>query len=450
MARATLFATFFCLIVGAAGQDGGAGDACQAQLGQAQGELAQMQQQLMAAAQQLGQKVDRSELEKVQAELAAAKAQLAQMVDSKHLDQAKADLETCKTRAAAEPPAQVVSIVGAAKAAWGVASNGVTQLLDQTEVDEQLYEQATKHYGTAKDLASDLVEKARAVDYASLAQEVQKHELYTTHVSPNLEKVTTALKPHWDQHAAPLLEKVQEQATPVLKQAQEHYDVASKKVQEEVVPVLTKQSTQALDTISEAPVHLEKASSSLDKLIDPVFAFLAKLSPSHAGSLPTGVVDRILFLLLCTFFGYQLFFVFRRSFVVTLKLTRLSVKVNWTLFRWLLLKPLRLFFKVFWLCVWFGTFFHCCGLCTRRKATNGKTNGNGQAPAATLEELEGLMEQAKKEKKLEAAAKELVKLMKSAKPLSTPKKMKGKVVTKEVLTKAVAKFKDLNASKLGL
>lgn len=469
-ARVSVLVALLCSLVGAAGEDAG----CSAQLAQVQGELADAQKQLLAASQMFAQKVDKAEVDKVQAqlntvtaereqsaaalatataELKTVRGQLAQMVEKAHLETAQAELETCKNKPPPVPPAQAISVSGAAHAAWSVASDGVTHLLDQTDVDDQVYEHATKHYGTVKELASDMFNKATSVDVATLVQDLQKHELYTTHVSPNLEKVTTAVKPHWDQHAAPLLDKAQEHAGPVLKQVQEHYAIASKKVQEEVVPVLRTQSTQALDAISEAPVHVEKATSYVDKLLAPIFTFLAKLSPSHAGSLPTGIVDRILFLLLCTFFTYQLFFIVRRLLKITFRVTRVTVKVNLFATRVFVLLPISLMYKVFRLMMCFVTLFYCCGLCRRKKAADKKTNGingNGKVAAATEAELTSLLEEAKKEKKLEAAAKQFVKLMNSAQPLSNPKKLSGKVVTKEVLKKVVGKYKELDAKKLGL
>lgn len=367
-----------------------------------------------------------------------------------------------KCGVAAEP----FSFFGAAKRSWGIGGEVVQHLLGQTEVDDKLAETAAVHYGKAKALTADVVDKVSSVDYANLHKDLQAHPVYVQHVAPHVETVAKTAQPYVDQYVSPALEKANVHLEPALKTAKETFSAAEKKIREDVVPELKRQGSKAYDTVADAPTHVEKAQSALHNLVSPVFDTVHRVAPEHSKELPRHPVDRLLLLIVCLFVAYHLLFWHFRALKITYFLTKLAVKLTWLVFRMCMI-PFYVAWRIFCFFVWVFTLFGCCGkVGGRSKAKElataaekqGKKNGsgkeepktNGSAATTTAAEISDLLEAAKKEGKLEAAAKELVKKVKSGQALTAPKKLKDKKVTKDACTKAFAKFKELDTKKLGL
>jgi len=135
---------------------------------------------------------------------------------------------------------------------------------------------------------------------------------------------------------------------------------------------------------------------------------------------------------------------------------KLAMKI---LLRWALAKMLSYFF-------WFATGFYCCGVCRSRKKANKVTevekNGKDKAgeksngatqKKATAEELTHLLETSKKKDKLDLAVKLLVSLAGTGKPINGknfPDTVQGKLLEKDVLKKALGRFKEVDLKKLKL
>lgn len=86
--------------------------------------------------------------------------------------------------------------------------------------------------------------------------------------------------------------------------------------------------------------------------------------------------------------------------------------------------------------------------CADAKAEPKNTNGKKQP--ATLKELVQMLEKSQEKGKLSDGATRLAAAAKDGKALQAPEDMKGKVVTKDVLKKALGNFKDVDMKKLGL
>jgi len=346
------------------------------------------------------------------------------------------------------------SPVGAATQAWKLGKKGVHELLDKISVDEKFVHAAAVVVRKAGDLTAGIWEKASNVNYASYMQAIKTNEIYLTRIAPHIDAAAKKAEPFMNQYVGPAVEHAGKACA-----------AAAKTIEKDVLPVLKQKSVQAAGMIYEAPNYLGAAQSWLDQLTAPMFDAFARVAPEYASAMPEHPVDRVIFLFVSLFFGYHLFVLMLRLGRIVVFLARLCFKIFWAIVRFFVLLPLRVALKMCGIFLWFGTCFCCCGLCRRKRnveklkveATRQTDESNAKMEAkqsgatpkasgtlATVDEVVKLLELGKKDKKLESAAKQLASLVRSGKALSSPKSMAGKTVTKDVFTKAVGKFKELN------
>eukprot|EP00928_Gymnodinium_smaydae_P080905 TRINITY_DN64508_c0_g1_i1.p1 TRINITY_DN64508_c0_g1~~TRINITY_DN64508_c0_g1_i1.p1 ORF type:complete len:369 (+),score=112.20 TRINITY_DN64508_c0_g1_i1:104-1210(+) len=334
----------------------------------------------------------------------------------KDLAAAKASLASCKS----EP----LSVVSAASGAYSFGADVVGNLLEKTSVDEQVADIVSDGLGKAKTAGAGVADTVMSVDYAGYVNKLKSHELYKTHVEKHLQPVL-------DQYVHPALEKAKSHVGPSLESVKTA-------------------GNQAFGMASEqAPKAFEQAGSQANSVLSKAFEKLAQVFPGYAGSFPESLMDRVLFLFLGTFLTYHLLMLALWALRINVKLAGVCMKLAKFAFFLAVTLPFRIVGFFFWI----GTGFYCCGLC-RRKAKkvaeeSSSATAKGEKPA-TVDELKKLLDNAKKEKKLEAAVKQLLSLAKGGKAMTAPKNMEGKKVTKEILKQAVGKFKELDAKKLGL
>jgi hypothetical protein len=318
-------------------------------------------------------------------------------------------------------------------------------LLAQTTLDEQLAEKLSTHYGQAKDFTYDALDKVSSADYAKHLETLKSHEVYVTHIAPHVDTATKVAQPYIDEYVNPAMEKANTYIAPALKTAKD-----------DILPKLASGGSQALDSLSQAPQHLEKAGSFLDRILDRIFEKAARIAPKKADVLPTSTIDRLLWLFFTVWFSYHLFFLVKFLLRVCLYLTGTSVKLTVSTIRVAMI-PVKIVRMLLGLWLWLGTCFYCCGLCRRKKAVadlskkaekQQKNGSTASPPDATVAEVVALLEKGKKENKLEAAAKQLVSILKKDKPMTAPANMVGRKLTKDVVAKALGKFKELDAKKL--
>lgn len=362
------------------------------------------------------------------------------------LDEATRQLEEAKAKPEKDEAPSKLSVLEALTAAYDIASDAASGFGTSAAREEMLVK-FNAHLGAAVELARAGWEKVPPLNHTDLIEKVKSHEVYKEHLAPHVEKATLA--------ADPAMRLATEKAEPMLIKAREAYAVAH----ENVMPVLKKGSTMALEHVTEAPKRLNFLSAALGKMLSPIYDKLAKLSPRHAARLPEHPVDRLLLIIVALVVAWNVFKVLRFAVKVFLWLA-------WRLFKFTLRFAIKLPFKimrmVFSLFFWFATGFYCCGLCRRKRKvedlkdksknnSNGNSNVKNGAPKnATVAEATQLLETAKKEKKLQDGAKKLAAMAKSGKPISQPKSMEGKVLTKETLKQALSKFKEVDQKKLDL
>lgn len=361
------------------------------------------------------------------------------------LDEATRQLEKAKAKPQNEETATKLSVLAALTSAYDIASeaaNGLGAVAAREEIAK-----FTAQLSAAVELARAGWEKVPPCNHIELIEKVKSHEVYKEHLAPHVEKATLA--------ADPAMRFATETAEPMLIKAREAYAVAH----ENVMPVLNKGRAMALEHIMGAPEHLNLLSAALGKMLSPIYERLAKLSPMHATRLPEHPVDRLLLIIVTLLIAWNAFKVLRFA-------VKLFVWVAWRLFKLALLFAIKLPFKilrvVFSLYFWFATGFYCCGLCRRKRkvedlkdksknSSNGNSSvKNGAPKSASVAETTQLLEAAKKENKMQDAAKKLAAMSKSGKPLSQPKSMEGKVLAKETLKQALSKFKEVDQKKLDL
>jgi len=95
------------------------------------------------------------------------------------------------------------SVVDPILSTYRFAIDAGTNLLDRPFVKDKVLASASKAYDMGKKATTTVIDKASSVDYAAHMEGIKKHELYLTHVAPNLEKAHSQMKPHLDQHVFP-------------------------------------------------------------------------------------------------------------------------------------------------------------------------------------------------------------------------------------------------------
>lgn len=190
--------------------------------------------------------------------------------------------------------------------------------------------------------------------------------------------------------------------------------------------------------------------------MQPVYTVVAKVLPAkHAKALPTSPVDRLLMLVVAFFLFYVSLCVFLIVARIALKTTRLGGSISYTTVKVCVFLPFKIATRLLGLAFWFGTCFYCCGLCRRRKAATASAKGkkDSDKKAATnkvsVDEVVGLLKEAKKQNKLDQAVKQACNLCKSGKAFQAPKNLEGKQITKDILKSALDKM-GVDSKQVGL
>jgi len=358
-----------------------------------------------------------------------------------------------------------LSVIEAVSKTGSIAGGVVRHLLDQTDYDDIVIDKVSSHASAGWAYTVDVAGKIAAVDYRKHAESAKEHPIYVQHVAPAMGKASEMVQPHVDKYVSPAMAKARDYAGPALDAVKGASTTASEHVSKNVVPALRQARERAS---SELPKHWETAQGVLARSMDLIFQLAGKASPEHAKALPSNLWDRLLVLLLVLFFAYYFsknaLFLLRLSFRIMLGTLKLVLKI---VLRWALAKLLSYFF-------WFATGFYCCGICRSRKramkqnepvekngkdkagdksngATKGKDSNHKPAQKATAEELAHLLETSKKKDKLDQAVKLLVNGI--GKPMTGknyPDTIQGKLLEKDVLKKALGKFKEVDLKKLKL
>lgn len=375
---------------------------------------------------------------KADGDCSAADAQIAQLT---------AEVEALRKQLAAAPSTcssnHEFSVLDVVSKSSSITSDVVQHLLQQTDVDDKIASVVSAQMEAAGAYRSKVVDQISAhpcsSDYNECIKTITSSPTYKTHLAAHIDALTTAAQPHVD--------AVMPHMHTALKTVKTAYSGAL-----EMAGVVREKSGAALDHVSNLA---GKTPDHLDSLLDPAFVALKKASPNHHQVLPKKPVDRLLLICIFLVFVYNFWFVVR----IGMKLFKLASKLA-------INAGIKLPFKVAtttasW-SLFFGTGFYVCGLCRKRKAADAKTNkkSSGSADAksepkkpskpATEKDLVQLLDKAKEKGKLSDGVTRLVDASKTGKPLQAPEEMKGKEVKKDVLKKALAKYKEIDIKKLGL
>jgi len=320
-----------------------------------------------------------------------------------------------------------------------MAGDTVKHYLDQTDIDDQVYGKVTEHFGTARAVTVDMMGKVASIDYKEHLNSLTQHDVYKTHIAPTMDAVHKTAQPYVKEYVNPALEKV--------------YG-ATKHMNENMIPEVQGKMAMVNDHVN-PNVLMSKAG----RIIDPIYVAAGKASPKLARVFPSDTWDRILLLVVGVISFYYFlsttYFLTRKGFWVTRKTTSFAITIFVVLPLWLIWKAVRLV-----LCL--TTCGFCCGICSRRQATeNGKNEKNGkngkedkkEQKKLTDEEINQLLQKSKSKGKLEEAVKVLVTRAKDGKPL-TGKQFPENVVNRSLdvatLKKALAKHKEIDLKKVGL
>jgi len=355
-----------------------------------------------------------------------------------------------------------LSVTEAVTKTGSIAGGLVRHLLAQTDYDDIVVDKVSGHASAGWAFTVDVAGKIAEIDYSKHAESLKQHPIYVQHVAPAVGKASEMVQPHVDKYVAPAMAKARDYAGPALDVAKGASATASAHMNENVMPTLRHVSGRAT---SELPKHWETAQGGLAKSLDPIFHLAGKASPEHAEALPSHLWDRALMIVIVLFVAYHFskhaMFFLRLFLRLILWTVKLALKI---VLRWVLWKVVSYF-------VWLATGFYCCGLCRSRKrkepeatngnkkngesngATKGKESNNKPAQKATAEELAQLLETSKKKDKLDPAVKLLVGMAGTGKPMTGknfPETVQGKLLEKDVLKKALGKFKEVDVKKLKL
>jgi len=343
-------------------------------------------------------------------------------------------------------PSQEFSVVDAVSKGFRIGGDVVQHLLDQTTVDEKVVDAVSGHVEAAKTFGGKVVDQIAShpcsSDYNECVKTVTSSPVYKTHLAAHVDTVMTAAKPHLDA-------------------AQPHVDTALEKARTAYassVETATLVRQKSSDALEQASTIASKSPEYLHNVLDPAFSTLKKASPKHHHVLPKKPLDRLLLLCCIVVFIYSFWFVPRIGLMLVRFALSLAIALG-------IKVPLKVTKAVASWSFFFGTGFYVCGLCRRRKAaeekkdkksadakSEPKKNGasNGASKPATEKEIVDLLEKTKQKGKLNDGVTRMVTAAKSGKALQAPDDMKGKEVKKDVLKKALAKFKEVDIKKLGL
>lgn len=354
----------------------------------------------------------------------------------------KAELAKLKADAAQATCSSEFSISDALSKTSDLASEMVQSALDQTSVDEQVVDFASTQFKTAGAFGAQIVDQVSAhpcaSDLTACHKTITSHELYKTHLAAHVDTVSKAAEPH--------LATVRPHVDTALQHASAAYDSA--KQYASLAQTHGGVAYGHVSSIAEkAPEHLETVANAV---LDPAFNAVKKVSPKNHKILPKKPLDRLLLISLVLFLIYNFWFIVRLG----LKVLKLATKI-------LLFFGIKVPFKVTTTTLswsfFFGTGFYVCGLCRSRKKAVEKTNGKADAKSkpksvkpATEKELVDMLNKTKEKGKLMDGASKLCQHARSGKPLTSPEEMKDKEVKKDVLKKALDKFKELDRKKLAM
>lgn len=351
----------------------------------------------------------------------------------------EAEVASLKKQLAAAGSASAVqcssaSVFDAVSMTSNMAGDVITHLLKQTDLDDKVVSVVSEQAGAAKAMGAKVVDQISAhpcgsMSYDSCSKHITGHDLYKTHVAPHVKTLTPIAQPYIDQASV--------HVNPVLASASKAYGDAA--------PTVRQHSTLAW---GHASTLASKVPELLHKVVDPVFVAFTAATPKHGKSLPKDPIDRLLLICFVAFVAYNSFFVFRIVWWIGMRLLVIVL----SLFVKLPLKLTKMWFS--W-GFFFGTGFYVCGLCRPKKSSSKKVADAKAAPKstskpATVEELGAMLQKAHEKGKLNDGVTRLVTAAKTGKPLSAPEEMKGKPVNKDVLKKALGKFKEVDIKKLGL
>jgi len=334
---------------------------------------------------------------------------------------------------------QEFSVTDAVSKSTSIAGDMVQHLLQQTDVDDKVFSAVSAQMAAAEVLRSKVVDQITShpcsSDFNECIKPITNSDIYKTHLAPHVDTLTKAAQPHV-QSARPHMDTA-------LKSAKTAYGSAV-----EMAGVARTQTGVAFDHVS---TLAGKTPDHLHTVLDPAFVALQKVSPKHHHVLPKKPLDRLLLICIILFFTYNFWPIVRLGIQLLAFVTKLALMIGIKL-------PFKVTTTAMSWSFFFGTGFYVCGLC-RRKAGDNKT-GKKSADAksepkkgskvATEKELTTLLDKAKEKGKLSDGVARLADAAKSGKPLQAPEEVKGKEVKKDVLKKALSKYKEVDQKKLGL
>jgi hypothetical protein len=353
------------------------------------------------------------------------------------------------------------SVIDAVNFTYNKAFKLANQLWSSTGAGEVL-EQATTRFDEVKTLAVDTV--AEKVDREQIMQTVMSHPLYQEHLAEHVDKLKTRADAMWISYEYhhfrhmkrkynfhyyhTFLNPYNDYKNHINGQKDEWKKVINMAVANLTFPIydmlgeMTRKCKVNPDWLPGTYDHTNERFQ-LDRKERRIYDGQEKVS-----------WDRLFLLIVGALFAWTLLKVALQIVRIALGMVRVFFKLAWIVWRYFVRPPINFMiaFIEIYICVF--TCFYCCGLCRRRKKAAtlvDKSNKGGAEPKeASLAEVTELLEQAKKDKKLEPAAKQLASLAKKGTAMSAPKKMMGKKITKEVVTQAVAKFPELDIKNLKL
>jgi len=270
--------------------------------------------------------------------------------------------------------------------------------------------------------------------FQTLLEKSQIVHPYVEQAKPMLEKAKTACRPVLEK-AEPAFATAKQYCLPVFDKAIETCSLARSAVEDQVLPTFRSSSLQGMNSAVGAGF------TRFNNLMTPAFGHAGRMAPNHADALPEHAVDRVLFMIAFIIFAYYSLYLSLYCLRLTLKFLGKTTLVSFFLFRALIMLPLRIILKTISCVFWMATCFHCCGLCSAKKAVKkDKKNKSDKVPQQlSVADVEGILRQAQKTKSEDKALKTFGNLVKSGQPMAKPKSLEGKLITKEVFLQACKK-----------
>jgi hypothetical protein len=338
-----------------------------------------------------------------------------------------------------------ISLVDFSAQVCGVTSDLASSALESTSADEAILQHLSTVHRVSKDtainVASRVVEGVTSIDYGA-----HWHMVKESDVAKTLRQKSAMLHPHVAK-LQPIVSQVHTMIQPTMEKVQPVVEACKPYVTQAVNKCTT--VLQTAHSFAEENVFSEMHSRSsqvfrslLAKAVDPVFHHFSKLAPQHEPLFPTDPVDRglLIFVILICIYNGLYFLQFCLKWCV--RILRRSTLLSFGVFRFAVWLPLKVLLKLVGFVWWVATGFYCCGLCSRRKKSNPKSQANGKADGRsiiTVEEAVRMLKTAKEKNNINKALKVLAGNVKSGDPMKQPKTVEGKCLTKAVLFDACKK-----------